>query len=564
LPGCRNTLNTKLLIWLESLLCAILFWVKKVWQTLREDGKLMDTSRTSLKLLYDISRELVSSLDLNKVINRLLLLSTTKVGAERGTLIVLDDRLQPVDAAIVYNGKTIPHTLEQVSEILRHGLAGWVMQNRQPALLSDTSQDQRWMQRRDDALDRTGPKSAVCIPIVIAGDQLVGILTIVHPKTGFFNQDRFDLLQAIGEQAGVAINNARLYELLNEAHQRYRDLFEDSIDPIFITDWKGNIIEANRQAAQTSGYSLEELREKNIIELHAVNLDLLGDDFHNLQSRQMVQYESMIQAAKGTSSLPVDVHVRSVHITGSEFVQWILRDISERKALDSLREDLIAMIYHDLRAPLSNVISSLDMLKMLLPAQGDPAIQPVFAIAMRSSERLKRLINSLLDIHRIESGQKITTMENISASDLAADAIAEVAPIANAKQQVLSFTIPQDLSPIFADPDMIKRVLINLLENATKFTPQQGSIILGGEEEGEQIKLWVKDTGPGISPNVQEDIFNKFVRVKGENMPKGLGLGLAFCRLAVLAHGGKIWVESQLGNGSTFFLTLPKVQEIKK
>jgi two-component system, NtrC family, sensor histidine kinase KinB len=524
----------------------------------------MVTSRTSLKLLYDISRELVSSLDLNKVINRLLLLSTTNVGAERGTLIVLDDRQQPVDAVIVYQGKTIPHTLEQVADILRHGLAGWVVQNRQPALLADTSQDQRWLRRPDDALDRTGPKSAVCLPILMAGDQLVGVLTIVHPKTGFFNQDRFELLQAIGDQAGIAIHNAHLYELLNEAHQRYRDLFEDSIDPIFITDWTGNIIEANRQAVQMSGYDLEELRKTNIIKLHTIDQDLLGSDFQNLRSRQMVRYESMIKSIMGNSSIPVDVHVRSVQITGDEYVQWILRDISERKTLDSLREDLIAMIYHDLRAPLSNVVSSLDMLKILLPPDGDPAIQSVFAISVRSTERLKRLISSLLDIHRLESGQKITTMEKTNMPELAAEAIEEVSSIANAKQQILECLVPQDISPIFADSDMIKRVLINLLENAAKFTPTKGKITLGGEEENDHLKLWVKDSGPGIPPNVQEDIFNKFVRVKGENMPKGLGLGLAFCRLAILAHGGKIWVESQPGNGSSFFLTLPKTQEINR
>jgi two-component system, NtrC family, sensor histidine kinase KinB len=521
----------------------------------------MDTSRTSLKLLYDISRELVSSLDLNKVINRLLLLSTANVGAERGTLIVLDERQQPVDAAIVYKGETIPHTIEQVSEILRLGLAGWVVQNRQPVLLADTSRDQRWLRRPDDALDRTGPKSAVCLPILMAGEQLVGVLTIVHPRTGYFNKDRFELLQAIGDLAGIAIHNARLYELLNEAHQRYRDLFEDSIDPIFITDWTGSIIEANRQAVQMCACKLEALRKTNILQLHDMNQEFLGHDLVNLRSRQMVRYESTVHPANGSSAIPVDVHARSVQITGSEFIQWILRDISERKALDSLREDLVAMIYHDLRAPLSNVVSSLDMLKLLLPPDVDPAIKSVFEISMRSTERLKRLINSLLDIHRLESGQKIATMEKTVISQLATDAVGEVAPIVSAKQQVLECTVPPDLSPVLADADMIKRVLINLLENATKFTPIKGRITLGGEEESDLIKIWVKDSGPGIPLEAQENIFNKFVRVKGENLPKGLGLGLAFCRLAVLAHGGKIWVESQPGNGSIFYLTLPKTQE---
>jgi signal transduction histidine kinase len=123
--------------------------------------------------------------------------------------------------------------------------------------------------------------------------------------------------------------------------------------------------------------------------------------------------------------------------------------------------------------------------------------------------------------------------------------------------------VETNLPAIWVDQDMIRRVLINLLENATKFTPAEGKITIGAKNEGEWVRLWIQDTGPGIPADAQGAIFNKFIRVPAERrqstdqMPKGLGLGLAFCKLAIQAHGGRIGVESELDAGSCFYFTVP-------
>ena len=108
---------------------------------------------------------------------------------------------------------------------------------------------------------------------------------------------------------------------------------------------------------------------------------------------------------------------------------------------------------------------------------------------------------------------------------------------------------------------MIHRVFINLLENAIKYTPVEGRVEIGGVTDGVLVKFWVRDNGPGIPPADKDRIFDKFTRLRGKNRPGGLGVGLAFCRLAVLGHGGEIWVESELEKGSTFWLTLPVAQK---
>ena len=138
-----------------------------------------------------------------------------------------------------------------------------------------------------------------------------------------------------------------------------------------------------------------------------------------------------------------------------------------------------------------------------------------------------------------------------------AEAIREVSPIADAKQQTLEALETKALPRVMVDEDMILRVLINLLENASKYTQTQGEISIQATQSDGMIMVRVQDNGPGIAPAEQQRIFEKFSRIQRKDRPKGLGLGLAFCRLAVEAHGGRIWVESEPGSGSTFSFTLP-------
>jgi len=169
-----------------------------------------DESRSSLELLYNVSRELASALDLHTVLQRVLFQSLKYVGGERGSIVVLDDNGIPVDAAIVYGKRVLDHTTQQLRETVERGLAGWVLRQQQAALVPDTSRDARWLRRPDDAADRSGAKAAMCVPLV-ARERPVGVLTLVHPIPGSFSKEHFGLVQAIADQAGIAVLNARLY-----------------------------------------------------------------------------------------------------------------------------------------------------------------------------------------------------------------------------------------------------------------------------------------------------------------------------------------------------------------
>ena len=516
---------------------------------------VLDRTKASLELLLSISRQLVTSLDLGTVLDRVLMLSIDNVGAERGTLIVLDENQNPVTAAVIYNDVIHEYTIDQLKDTLTRGLAGWVLTHKQAVLIDDTSADERWVRRPDDSVERSGAKSAICVPLMTR-ERLVGVLTMVHPSPGYFIEENLALLQAIADQAAMAIRNAQYYESIQIAHNRYYQLFEDSVYPILITSWTGTILEANRQASLSSGYSNEQLLTQNSLTMHSLNPEEGRNYMRLLKKNQPVTYESELISRSGVR-IPVEVHVHKIEFQGVDSLQWILRDIRERKELDSLREDLTATIYHDLRAPLANIISSLDILQRMLPIETTESMGTIFEIINRSTERMQRLISSLLDINRLENGQAITNRKTADISEIIEDSVEVILPSSQPKMQTITREIQSGLPTVFVDVDMIRRVVINLLENAVKFTPINGAIEIGAGMREEGLAVWVADSGPGIPEEFKEAIFQKFTRIKYENAPKGVGLGLAFCRLAVNAHGGKIWVESDAGQGSKFIFTLP-------
>jgi two-component system, NtrC family, sensor histidine kinase KinB len=510
---------------------------------------------TSFEILLKISQELAGSLDLHTVLKRVLTLSTTNIGAERASLVVLDKESNALDAAIILNGELIDSTVEQMQEVITSGLAGWVIRNKQPALLADTQKDDRWLAR--PMINQTLPagKSALCLP-VMARDDLVGVLTIVKSQTNYFTQEHLALMQAIADMAGIAINNARLYEEIQHARKRYYDLFEESVDPILVTDLKGHVLEANRQAVAVSGYAIDELQHCSIRDLHTVTDEKIGANYELIPFEGSRSYESDL-VQKNRDMTPIEVHVSQINVSGSQCIQWIFRDLKERKALDKLREDLSAMIYHDLRAPLANIISSLEIMSTMLSSESSSSFISLFEIADRSTERMQRLLSGLLDINRLESGQEITTRKRTSIQKVIVDSIETIGSSAHTKNIQVENDVEAGLPEVMVDEDMIRRVMLNLLENATKFSPNGSTVHIGAKQNDGFVFVWVDDQGAGIPEKAKERIFDKFVQVHGENSIKGLGLGLAFCRLAVQAHGGTIWVENLPQGGSRFIFTLP-------
>ena len=234
--------------------------------------------------------------------------------------------------------------------------------------------------------------------------------------------------------------------------------------------------------------------------------------------------------------------------------------LPNEKDLDRLRGDMIAMVYHDIRSPLSTIVASLEVLSSTALNTQDATAQSMIEIAQRSVKRIQHLVDSLLDIDRLESGQEIGSRAPTSLQTIVDEAVGLIMPMAEIKGITVIQSGEANLPQVDIDEDMILRVLINLLENAVKFSRGQGTIQVSLEHQGDMILTAIQDNGPGIAPNEQERIFQKYARPNILADGGGLGLGLAYCRLAVNSHGGQIWVESKPGNGAVFRFTLPTAQ----
>jgi len=262
--------------------------------------------------------------------------------------------------------------------------------------------------------------------------------------------------------------------------------------------------------------------------------------------------------------IPVEVYVNRIQSSGSEMLQWIHRDISEQIELEAMREEMIAMLYHDLQSPLGNVISSLELLRFDLPPDSPRPFHTMLDIAMRSSRRLERLIRSLLDIGQLEAGHPISTQEKVSMRLLVED-VHEIERPSLVKRSVqLVAEIPPDLPEVYVDQDMIRRVLVNLVDNALKYSHGSQKVTISAivaPDDDKMVQVSVSDQGKGVPKRYRKSIFEKFARIKSVSSSKGLGLGLAFCRLAIEGHGGRIWVDDAPGGGARFSFTLPIVEK---
>ena len=284
--------------------------------------------------------------------------------------------------------------------------------------------------------------AAAAAPINAKGE-IVGVLQAANPKDGFSEEDIL-LLQGISGLAGTAIQHARLFNETQQAHARYRQLFEDSIDLIFISDWDGQILEANQEAIQLSKYSREDLQEMKIFHFMMVDWNVVGINFNTLREGDRLTYDSHLQPKDG-DSFPVEVHVHPVSIEDQTGLQWIVRDITELKKLEQMREDLTSMIYHDLRSPLANVVSGLDLIRGMVPEEYE--IESILQIGERSINRVQRLVSSLLDTSRLQAGQKIITTSPVIFQSMVTEAMDTIRPTADASNFVVNSTSLRSRSP---------------------------------------------------------------------------------------------------------------------
>lgn len=502
--------------------------------------------------LYSLARDLHHGhLDASQIIQTALHYIAKIIGTPQVGLVSFRDQPTIQDALIIghpITGQAIWQTL------LTQGLVGYVYYDERVVIIHDISTDSRWS--RSHQLPQKG--SAIGIPLT-NGKFVSAVLLVLHPEIEYFNAERVELLEEIADLVSTALNNSLDYRGNNETERHYFNLFDHAIVPIILTDLDGKIIDINQHASQLLDLFPHDLINQPITVIHPkINLSAIieGNPLTDLP----INHESTVQTEFFThkkEQVPVLVRLRHLNIDGVDLIEWLQQDISAQMELEQLRRDLSAMVYHDLRGPLHTLGGSIRKLSQLLANYDEPAVLSLLQVGLRSSRQLRRMVDSLLDVQRLEEGSRILNLTRQMPHTVLTQAYELVQPLAVEAEIRLRYDVADDLPPIYIDSDMMIRVVINLLENAIKYTPSGENISLIVRSQDNQLIVCVKDNGQGIPADLVDKVFDKFNRVNHTDAPKGVGLGLAFCRLAVQAHGGKIWVESELNVGSSFFFTLP-------
>jgi NtrC-family two-component system sensor histidine kinase KinB len=512
-----------------------------------------DRRLRELAYLNETGQAIISTLNLDRVLHLLLERVRALLQVDAASIALRDEQT----GNLVFEAASGAGATGVLGVQLQpgQGIAGWVAETGKPLIVQDAYSDTRFFAEVDR---KTGMRTEaiLCLPIVLKG-HVVGVIEALNPGPLPFDEHAVELLNALAGLAATAIDNARLFAQVRSAEARYEGLFEDSANPIIITDLRGTIIEVNRNACVLLGQSKDALCGTSLSAIHSAEgrADLMRA-LEQIQAGEDVVFQSAIPG--DAQRRTVEIKGKKILVRGTPLIQWIGRDISAEIGLEQAREDMVRMIIHDLRNPLSNIMNSLDVLQDVIREQDDSVSRDeLLGIAKRSGQRMLQLINSILDISRLETGQAVLETRPTDLAPLLQDAIEFIRPQTDIRDIQLDAELTPNLPQVDIDRDMIARVVLNLLDNASKFTQIGGAIRLTAIPVGSEIEIAVTDNGPGIPLGQLQSIFEKFTRVRRPDSPQGTGLGLAFCQLAVKNHGGRIWAESMPGQGTAIRFTLP-------
>ncbi|MGB9724675.1 MAG: ATP-binding protein [Chloroflexia bacterium] len=517
--------------------------VFELTQELRRKSDQLTAERDRAEFLRQSFAELADSLQPRHVLDGILSRAIRATGARWGSILLLDE-----DGNLSQSFFSRPaerSVNRRTARILDQGLAGWVVRHRQGCVVYDTAQDPRWLSFPED---REPSRSAVAVPFV-RRERVLGVMVLTHHVPYQFGEGQLALLEELARQAAICLENADLYTTAENERKKLAAILEGTADAVIVLDTAGRVARLNRSAERAFGLSAEALGRPPEEVLPPALADLLA---RAMRDGEAVTGE--ITTADG--------RVRFCSLSPVAGVGWvaILQDITHLKELDRLKSEFVSTVSHDLRSPLTTVRGYADLVGMLGPLTEEQrgAVERI----RRAVEQMNELITDLLDLGKIEAGIEME-MGPCSLNTVVLEAVETLSPRAAEKGLKLTAEIGRDVPVVRGNARRLRQVVVNLVENAIKYTPSGGSVQVRLERDEKEVICSVSDTGIGIDPQDQKGLFQKFYRVRSpqaEGIP-GTGLGLAICRSIVEQHGGRIGVRSMPGRGSTFFFALPVPSE---
>ncbi|MCU0514175.1 MAG: ATP-binding protein [Anaerolineae bacterium] len=496
------------------------------------------------------------SLDLDITFNTALQVVTRVVGAEAAGISLIDEARQEVvlraqlgwmQDFVVSNPMRIP---------AGRGMS-WEVINRDDAVVHNNLDEHENF--AVPGFSKEHFRSIVMAPMHARG-RIIGILSVMSHRANRFDDDLVDVVKSIADTVGVAIDNARLYEMHVEQENRLNAILHSTADGILTTDQSGHISLINYAATRmldvTAGQVMgRPLRDAPIQPRvrDRLLLALESDASDSLKSFR-VSLETGQELSVLVSSVQAPAQVQYQPLADSSVI--VLRDITHLREAEIARVQFIQAAAHDMKNPLSVTQSSIHTLEGMID-HNDAMLREVITIARSGIHRLQRLIDDLLQIEKIESGYEFR-LEDVDLREMCYEVSAGIKPLMDERR--LGYTVHLDEHlplTIRVDREWMQRALVNYLENAAKYNTTGSRVELRLYEDAQHLRIEVVDDGPGIPAWAQIRLFDRFYRVENRRDIRGSGLGLAIVKSVAEAHGGSVYVHSYEGSGSTFGMILP-------
>ncbi len=377
-----------------------------------------------------------------------------------------------------------------------------------------------------------------------------GALWVAFDQAHNFSWEEVHFFITLAGYAALGASNARLFLSAEVGKQRLEAILNSTPDPVLVTDQKGRLLLANPAAWKALGYGMEWEQGQPIerVVSQPELLQLIHSTAEDLRPVEVALPDGRVYSATVSNVLAEGSPVGRV---------CVMRDVSRFKDLDALKSEFVATVSHDLRSPLTLMRGYTTMLE-LVGQLNEQQVGYVHKI-LGGVETMSRLVNNLLDLGRIEAGIGLR-LELVSVPEIVGNVVSSLQLLASQRKVEVGLEMDNAAIPLLeSDPALLQQALFNLVENAIKYTEANGRVQVRARATDNRLLFEVSDSGVGISPVDQAHLFEKFYRGAqiGSRQARGSGLGLAIVKSIVDRHNGQVWVESQLGKGSTFFMSFP-------
>jgi PAS domain S-box-containing protein len=416
---------------------------------------------------------------------------------------------------------------------------------------------------------RSSAKSLICIPMIFR-NELVGVLNVSDRKERKFTKQDEEFLTILATMIGAAIENSRLLDDIKEENDLLNSIIENTGEGVLVTDANGKVISINRYFERYMGVNEKEIFNKNGLSL----AEKVGADSYIKKVQKLVRRNKINKSIYDEVTFAIPNGEKTWYGTTASFIKGmdnklkniviVARDITKEKSLLQAKNDLITTATHELRTPVTAIKGYLSMLE-----NGDAGKvsrkQKIFLKqAASATDRLVNLIEDLLCTQKIDEKKIKTEKKTFNIDEVVLTSINNLSSKAAQKKVIIKYKSV----PMCANGDAVrtKHILENIIDNAIKYTKNNGTILISSQRQDREILVSVKDSGVGIPQKYHKKIFDKFTRINNPLSVKagGTGLGLYITKKLIEKQGGRIWLESAPNAGTTFYFTVPASTTINK